>query len=211
MRAGCSPAAGPRCWTPAARCFPACSASLGLAWETASRTDGGLRAALCGNLTDALSATPTDASGLRPFLDATLDGWVASQSPDGGWPGLPAGAALERVIVLNRRSFLLLDRRADAPVALAYARCRRAALSRLAESPLPRCPSRLYTASRLGHAYPLDPAASTACLEVFRKVLERAGTGTPEWTLAAGYVADGWCEEELEQAEAEWEEAGMPA
>ena len=28
----------------------------------------------------------------------------------------------------------------------------------------------------------------------------------PEWTLAAGYVADGWCEEELERAEAEWEE-----
>ena len=126
---------------------------------------------------------------------------MTSQSPGVGWPGLPAGAALERVIVLNRRSFLLLDRRADAPVALA---------------------SRLYTASRLGHAYPVDPSAATACLEVFRKVptaclevfrkvLERAGTGTPEWTLAAGYVADGWCEEELEQAEAEWEEAGMPA
>ena len=168
---------------------------LGLAWETASRTDGGLRAALCGNLTDALSATPTDASGLRPFLDATLDGWVASQSPDGGWPGLPAGAALERVIVLNRRSFLLLDRRADAPVALAYAHCRRAALSELAGSPRPS----LSLASRLGHAYPVDPSAATACLEVFRKVLERAGTGTPEWTLAAGYVADGWCEEELER------------
>lgn len=116
-------------------------------------------------------------------------------------------AALERVIVLNRRSFLLLDRRADAPVALAYARCRRAALSELAGSPRPS----LSLASRLGHAYPVDPSAATACLEVFRKVLERAGTGTPEWTLAAGYVADGWCEEELEQAEAEWEEAGMPA
>ena len=98
-------------------------------------------------------------------------------------------------------------------MALAYARCRRAALSRLAESPLPPLPlaSRLYTASRLGHAYPLDPAASTACLAVFKQVLERAGAGTPEWTLAAGYVADGWCEEELERAEAEWEEAGMPA
>lgn len=194
-------------------CGEVLSRLLGLAWETAARTDGGLRAALCGNLADALSATPTDASGLRPFLDATLDGWVASLSPGGGWPGLPAGAALERVIVLNRRSFLLLDRRADAPVALAYARCRRAALSRLAESPLPPLPlaSRLYTASRLGHAYPLDPAASTACLAVFKQVLERAETGTPEWTLAAGYVADGWCEEELERAEKEWEEAGMPA
>ena len=194
-------------------CGEVLSRLLGLAWETAARTDGGLRAALCGNLTDALSATPTDASGLRPFLDATLDGWVASQSPGGGWPGLAAGAALERVIVLNRRSFLLLDRRADAPVALAYARCRRAALSRLAESPLPPLPlaSRLYTASRLGHAYPLDPAASTACLAVFKQVLERAETGTPEWTLAAGYVAEGWCEEELERAEKEWEEAGMPA
>ena len=177
-------------------CGEVLSRLLGLAWETAARTDGGLRAALCGNLTDALAATPTDASGLRPFLDAMLDGWVTSQSPGGGWPGLPAGAALERVIVLNRRSFLLL-----------------AALSRLAESPLPPLPlaSRLYTASRLGHAYPLDPAASTACLAVFKQVLERAETGTPEWTLAAGYVADGWCEEELEQAEAEWEEAGMPA
>lgn len=184
-------------------CGEVLSRLLGLAWETAARTDGGLRAALCGNLTDALSATPTDASGLRPFLDATPD----------GWPGLPAGAALERVIVLNRRSFLLLDRRADAPVALAYARCRRAALSRLAESPLPPLPlaSRLYTASRLGHAYPLDPAASTACLAVFKQVLERAETGTPEWTLAAGYVAEGWCEEELERVEKEWEEAGMPA
>ena len=93
-------------------------------------------------------------------------------------------------------------------MALAYARCRRAALSELAGSPRPSLSlaSRLYTASRLGHAYPVDPSAATACLEVFRKVLERAGTGTPEWTLAAGYVAEGWCEEELERAEAEWEE-----
>ena len=83
-------------------CGEVLSRLLGLAWETAARTDGGLRAALCGNLTDALSATPTDASGLRPFLDATLDGWVTSQSPDGGWPGLPLETALERVIVLNR-------------------------------------------------------------------------------------------------------------
>ena len=143
-------------------CGEVLSRLLGLAWETASRTDGGLRAALCGNLTDALSATPTDASGLRPFLDATLDGWVTSQSPDGGWPGLPAGAALERVIVLNRRSFLLLDRRADAPVALAYARCRRAALSELAGvSPRPfpfPCPRALYTAlAPWPTPYPVDP------------------------------------------------------
>ena len=70
-------------------CGEVLSRLLGLAWETAARTDGGLRAALCSNLADALSATPTDASGLRPFLDATLDGWVTSQSPDGGWPVSP--------------------------------------------------------------------------------------------------------------------------
>ena len=53
-------------------CGEVLSRLLGLAWETAARTDGGLRAALCGNLTDALSATPTErTAGFVPPCAAT--------------------------------------------------------------------------------------------------------------------------------------------
>lgn len=184
-------------------CGAVLSRLLAQAYDAVSGSDGYLRAALCGCLVSALSTSPS-AAGLRPFVDGTLGGWVHALRTDGSWPSVPADLALERVIVLNRRSFLLGDTRADAPAALAYARCRRASLS---SALTPALAARLYTAARLGNAYPVDPAAIRTCLSFFEGELSRAEAGSTAWLVAAAHVVDGWCEEMAEMVGEEWKVA----
>lgn len=173
-------------------CGAVLSRLLAQAYDAVSGSDGYLRAALCGCLVSALSTSPS-AAGLRPFVDGTLGGWVHALRTDGSWPSVPADLALERVIVLNRRSFLLGDTRADAPASLSSALT-------------PALAARLYTAARLGNAYPVDPAAIRTCLSFFEGELSRAEAGSTAWLVAAAHVVDGWCEEMAEGVGEEWEE-----
>ena len=84
-------------------------------------SDGRVCTALCRCLTCYFYQSPSARDDeWFAYLTATADAWAAAFSPVRGWEGLPLDEALERIEVMNRISYMLLDRSRDALLRRAY-------------------------------------------------------------------------------------------
>ena len=98
------------------------------------------------------------------YLKATVNTWTASFNPEEGWKDTPTETALERIEVLSRNSYMLLDPSHDSTVRAAFlhysrkaaaspalpweaARTAAAGLSRLESASAPGSDTRLYCTS----------------------------------------------------------------
>lgn len=141
----------------------------------ASPADGLLLTGLCRCLTDYFYQSPVSFDdGWYRYLRDTADAWAAGFIGGDGWRGVGLAEAMERTEVLNRLSYMFLDRSRDSVIGGAYARC----ASRL--SSLPVVPSGLWERWFLlcteGHACPLDAeGAFRAAGELYRR-----GSSCPE-------------------------------
>ena len=78
-------------------------------------SDGQICTALCRCLTCYFyQPSPDRDDPWFTYLTATADAWAAAFSPDRGWDGLPLAEALDRIEVMNRISYMLLDHSRDA-------------------------------------------------------------------------------------------------
>ena len=78
-------------------------------------SDERVRTALCRCLTCYFyQPSPDRDDPWFTYLTATADAWATAFSPDRGWDGLPLAEALDRIEVMNRISYMLLDRSRDA-------------------------------------------------------------------------------------------------
>ena len=83
--------------------------------------DGRLRTALCRCLTCYFyQPFPDREDPWFAYLMAAADAWAAAFSPADGWQDLPLDEALERIEVMNRISYMLLDHSRDAVIRRAY-------------------------------------------------------------------------------------------
>ena len=84
-------------------------------------SDGRVCTALCRCLTCYFYQSPSARDDeWFAYLTATADAWAAAFSPVRGWEGLPLDEALERIEVMNRISYMLLDRSRDALLRRAF-------------------------------------------------------------------------------------------
>ena len=87
----------------------------------AAASDGQIRIALCRCLTCYFyQPCPDREDPWFAYLTATADAWAAAFSPVRGWEGLRLTEALERIEVMNRISYMLLDHSRDAVIRRAY-------------------------------------------------------------------------------------------
>ena len=87
----------------------------------AAASDGQIRIALCRCLTCYFyQPCPDREDPWFAYLTATADAWAAAFSPVRGWEGLRLAEALERIEVMNRISYMLLDHSRDAVIRRAY-------------------------------------------------------------------------------------------
>ena len=87
----------------------------------AAVSDGRIRIALCRCLTCYFyQPCPDREDPWFAYLTATADAWAAAFSPVRGWEGLRLTEALERIEVMNRISYMLLDHSRDAVIRRAY-------------------------------------------------------------------------------------------
>ena len=87
----------------------------------AAVSDGRIRIALCRCLTCYFyQPCPDREDPWFAYLTATADAWAAAFSPVRGWEGLRLAEALERIEVMNRISYMLLDHSRDALLHRAY-------------------------------------------------------------------------------------------
>ncbi len=87
----------------------------------AAVSDERIRIALCRCLTCYFyQPCPDREDPWFAYLTATADAWAAAFSPVRGWEGLRLTEALERIEVMNRISYMLLDHSRDALLRRAY-------------------------------------------------------------------------------------------
>ena len=89
------------------------------------------------------------------YLTQTADEWVDSLTPDGLWEGITIPEALERIEVMNRISYMLLDHSRDADIRRAYA-CYAKHIHNLSKHSAPVL-ERWYTLCTEGNAIPFKP------------------------------------------------------
>lgn len=151
-----------------------------------AESDGLLRAVLCRCLTCYFYQMPSaQEDEWYAYLMSTADDWASSLSPSGHWEGLPLDEALERIEVLNRISYMLLDHTRDAAVRLAYAGYS-PLVSTLAQAPVPvlECWYALCTA---GNVLPLNRASALRTARrlyrLGRRKYGRAARELRQWDL----------------------------
>jgi hypothetical protein len=112
------------------------------------------QAAYCRCITDYYY--PEAAVGDTAFdrYQTILNEWVSSLSETGNWEGISDDTALARIEVLNRNSYMFLNRTFDGQIAEAY----RYYLSRILACPTnnPHTLGALYEVVMQGNAYPID-------------------------------------------------------
>lgn len=126
-----------------------------------AESDGLVRTALCRCLTCYFYQSPTAREDeWYTYLTTTADDWTATLSPAGHWEDLPLAEALERIEVLNRISYMMLDHSRDEAIRLAYTgyAVRVATLSPAPTAVL----ERWYTLCTEGNAIPFNPKAAIA-------------------------------------------------
>lgn len=147
-------------------------------------TDGLLCTALCRCLTCYFYQSPVEQEDeWYAYLMDTADNWRAALTPSGYWEKLPLTEALERIEVLNRISYMLLDHSRDNDIRRAYT-CyanRVDALSPASASVL----ERWYVLCTEGNALPFHPESAIATARrlsrMGRKKYERAEKEMQQW------------------------------
>ena len=119
------------------------------------------------------------------YLTQTADEWTASLTPDGLWEGIPLPSALERIEVMNRISYMLLDHSRDADIRRVY-NCYAKRIHNLSKHSAPVL-ERWYTLCTEGNAIPFKPeeARKTAdrLCRMGRKKYSNAEREMKRWNL----------------------------
>lgn len=80
---------------------------------------------LCNCLIDLLYPCPDADDEYLLLLKRLIAGWVARMNPDGSWREVSADIALERITVMSRNSYLLLDKTDDTAIGRSFEYYRR--------------------------------------------------------------------------------------
>lgn len=151
-----------------------------------ARNNGMVRTALCRCLTCYfyLSHAERDDEWYA-YLTQTADEWTASLTPDGLWEGITIPEALERIEVMNRISYMLLDHSRDADIRRVY-NCYAKRIHNLSKHSAPVL-ERWYTLCTEGNAIPFKPeeARKTAdrLCRMGRKKYSNAEREMKRWNL----------------------------
>lgn len=164
-----------------------------------SDTDPLKQAAVCQCLTDLLYPGPDADNAYYLYLQECIAAWASSMPSDGRWPGIPEEVALERIDVMNRNSFMLLDKRFDEAICRAFRFYNESVRIPIGPGSLypDRLPllGRLYDAATLGNAYRIDThAAARIATFMFHYSLSAIDRGD-DWFYSTSYVVHHVCEE----------------
>lgn len=176
------------------RCCAAGDAFVQAYWESGDPLE---QAAVCECITELLYPAPARDDAYLAYLQERIGQWVAQQHPDGGWGDLPTEAALARIEVMNRNSYMLLDKRFDGVVrrAFAYYRERLAAADNAgnfdARSLLTM--GRLYDVCSQGNAYRVCDDTMRRIVRLLQDYNDLQPGRTDGWYFCNSYLIDAAC------------------
>lgn len=158
----------------------------------ADETHGLLQTGICRCISDMLYPEIPEEDACFRFFRTSLREWAEALSAEGCWAGLPFDVALERIGVMNRNSYMFLDRTYDSLAGRAFDYYRR----RLAVPSDPgnfderylRTLGRLYDAAVEGNAYAPDPALAGRIARFMYDYARMLHGRDDEWLYCASYA-----------------------
>lgn len=154
------------------------------------------QSALCRCLVSCLYPELSEEDDWSDYLQDTLRGWVEAQSVSGRWKELSDEAALARIEVLNRYSYMFLDNRYDARIRQAY-QCYLPSFSvddDLSVSFLYALTNR-YDLSMQGNACPVNWEIADATSDAFYRYSAHYPAGSDEWRYCLSCHTAHLCEQ----------------
>ena len=158
---------------------------------------------LCKCLTDLLYPGPVQDGLYYPYLQDQIAGWTSGLNDDDGWPGVSVDIALERIEVLNRNSYMLLDKRYDGMICGLFSYYRN-------QLPVPENPANFDVCClpMLGQLYEIMLQGNTC--DVDKSVLQRIAMfmyvysgsfaeGSDDWLYCISFVVHHLCEDIADQ------------
>lgn len=162
---------------------------------------------LCKCLTDLLYPGPVQDDLCYPHLQRQIAEWISGLTADGGWQGVSVDVALERIGVLNRNSYMFLDKRYDGTIRnlFDYYRNRVSVPEESANFdacslPVLGC---LYDVAVQGNAYMIDCELTHRIALLLQHYGDSLPDRTDVWYFCTAYAIDAICEQITGQIQSE--------
>lgn len=160
---------------------------------------------ICRCLTDFFSPSPEgdEADGWFLLLKTILAKWAGTLSDDGNWKDVSDNIALERIEIMNRNSFMLLDSSYDEQIRRAYCRYSRDILLRQTTNPTELTNlsvlGLLYEGAMQENVYEADRETAKEIVDRMSEGYGHSSLGSDERLYCLSYRIDRLCEEILEE------------
>lgn len=157
------------------------------------------QASVCDCIVSLLYPDPDSEDSYTIYLRNSISAWISEQQADGSWTNLSSEAALARIEVLNRNSYMLLDKRHDDAIRRGFDYYRNSlhipdSVANFDPDCLPTL-GRLYDAAMQGNAFGIDNALAHEIAEFMYAYGQSTIDRNDDWFYCMSYAVHRFCED----------------
>lgn len=157
------------------------------------------QASVCDCIISLLYPDPDSEDSYTIYLRNSISAWISEQQTDGSWTNLSSEAVLARIEVLNRNSYMLLDKRHNDAIRRGFDYYRNSlhipdGVANFDPDCLPTL-GRLYDAAMQGNAFGIDNALAHEIAEFMYAYGQSTIDRNDDWFYCMSYAVHRFCED----------------